>query len=232
MSDSRERLPDGERAGLYVLGVLDAAEMVEVRRAAMQDDRLADDIAAWEARLVPLAALAGEETPPPELWDVLMARLEDSQVVPIRPRPAPRALAYWRAAAIGAMAVAASLAGVVVWKSVQPRPRLAMIMPMQQTLGGWLIELEPGGGLRAIAQGSVRHAADRDFELWALAENAAKPVPLGLLPAGSASAELPAGALPKTKFKLLVSLEPKGGSPTSLPTGPVMFAGDVIEPKI
>jgi anti-sigma-K factor RskA len=29
---------------------------------------------------------------------------------------------------------------------------------------------------------------------------------------------------------LLVSLEPKGGSPTGLPTGPVMFAGDVVTP--
>jgi anti-sigma-K factor RskA len=231
MSDSRERLPDDDRAGLYVLGVLDAGEMVEVRRAAMQDDRLAEEITAWETRLAPLAALAGTATPPPELWDTLVARLDDIQVVPIRPRATPHALAYWRTAALGAMAVAASLAGALVWRSVEPQPRLAMIMPMQQSLGGWLIELEPGGGLRAIAQGSVHHAADRDFELWALAENAAKPVPLGLLPAGGASAELRPGALPKTKFKLLVSLEPKGGSPTSLPTGPVMFAGEVIEPK-
>jgi anti-sigma-K factor RskA len=231
MSDSRERPSDDDRAGLYVLGVLDAAEMTELRRAAMQDDRLADAIVAWETRLAPLAALAGEATPPPELWDTLVARLDDIQVVPIRPRSVPGVRAYWRTAAIGAMAVAASLAGALVWKFVQPLPRMAMIMPMQQNLGGWLIELEPGGGLRAIAQGSVHHAADRDFELWALAENATKPVPLGLLPAGTASAELPPGALPKTKFKLLVSLEPKGGSPTSLPTGPVMYAGDVIEPK-
>jgi anti-sigma-K factor RskA len=229
MSDSRERPGDDDRAGLYVLGVLDAAEMTEVRRAAMADDRLAAEIAAWEARLAPLAALAGEETPPPEVWDTLVARLDDIQVVPIRPPPAPHTPAYWRTAALGAMAVAASLAGALVWKFVQPPPRLAMIMPLQQSLGGWLIELNANGGLRAIAQGSVHHAADRDFELWALAENATKPVPLGLLPAGDAAAELPPGALPKTKFKLLVSLEPKGGSPTSLPTGPVMFEGDVIE---
>jgi hypothetical protein len=161
MSDSRERPGDDDRAGLYVLGVLDAAEMTEVRRAAMADDRLAAEIAAWEARLAPLAALAGEETPPPEVWDTLVARLDDIQVVPIRPPPAPHTPAYWRTAALGAMAVAASLAGALVWKFVQPPPRLAMIMPLQQSLGGWLIELNANGGLRAIAQGSVHHAGGK-----------------------------------------------------------------------
>jgi anti-sigma-K factor RskA len=132
------------------------------------------------------------------------------------------------------MAVAAGLAGLLVWRiqtPVQPAaPRLAMILPLQQTQGGWLVDVQPDGRITAVAQGNVSHAADRDFELWALADHATRPVPLGLLPVGAGRADLRPGNLPAQNFKLLVSLEPKGGSPTGLPTGPVMFGGDVIRP--
>jgi anti-sigma-K factor RskA len=237
-----------DRAGLYVLGVLDAEEMHAVRRDAAQDSALATAIDAWERRLTPLTALAGETTPPPELWDVVTARLDGAlpATAPPEPRrqpggrdprrrPGARAAAAWRATALGAMAVAAGLAGLLVWRLQAPplqppAPRLAMILPLQQTQGGWLVEVQPDGGIRAVAQGNVGHAADRDFELWALADHATRPVPLGLLPVGAGSADLHPGKLPTQNFKLLVSLEPKGGSPTGLPTGPVMFGGDVIRP--
>jgi anti-sigma-K factor RskA len=48
-----------------------------------------------------------------------------------------------------------------------------------------------------------------------------------LLPV-NASAVIKADRLPTKKYQLLVSLEPKGGSPTGLPTGPVMYAGEVV----
>lgn len=76
----------------------------------------------------------------------------------------------------------------------------------------------------------MRHAVGQDFELWALADRATKPVPLGLLPTATASADLRPASLPAQRFKLLVSLEPKGGSPTGLPTGPVQFAGEPVGP--
>jgi anti-sigma-K factor RskA len=240
-----------DRAGLYVLGVLDAAEMQEVRRDAVRDSALSAAIEAWERRLTPLTALAGETTPPSELWDAVTASLDGALPGAAAPQPrrqpggrdarrgpGARAVAAWRATALGAMAVAAGLAGLLVWRieaPVQPAaprltPRFAMILPLQQTPGGWLVEVQPDGRIRAVAQGNVSHAADRDFELWALADHATRPVPLGLLPVGAGSADLPPGNLPKQNFKLLVSLEPKGGSPTGLPTGPVMFGGDVNRP--
>jgi anti-sigma-K factor RskA len=243
MSDS---LPE-ERAGLYVLGVLDAADMAAVRRDAAQDAALAADIDYWERRLTPLALLAGERPPPASVWEAIAARLDGalpSTGAPLPRRgqpegrrdPRARALAAWRGTALGAMALAAGLAGFVVWRTqVQPPPsqaaRVAMVLPLQQTPGGWLIELGPNGQIHAVAQGNVNHATDRDFELWALAANAKAPVPLGLLPVAAGSAELHPSNLPAEKFKLLVSLEPKGGSPTGLPTGPVMFGGDVVEPS-
>ena len=37
------------------------------------------------------------------------------------------------------------------------------------------------------------------------------------------------GDMPREATQLLVSLEPLGGSPTGLPTGPVLFAGTLTK---
>ena len=70
-------------------------------------------------------------------------------------------------------------------------------------------------------------AADKVFELWMLADNQ-PPVSMGLLSA-SEDRTLTLSAkqvqeLQKAKG-LAVSLEPTGGSPTGLPTGPVLYQG-------
>jgi len=56
------------------------------------------------------------------------------------------------------------------------------------------------------------------------------PRPLGLVPAsGVVQIALPvdAGTALQNISALAVSLEPRGGSPTGLPTGPVLYSGPV-----
>jgi anti-sigma-K factor RskA len=230
-----------DRAGLYVLGALNAEEMRAVRTDADREPALAADIVAWERRLTPLVVLLPPVTPPESVWEQLEARLDrlasPGQAMgeiyrpPFRQRSKRRdqsqAMGYWRAAAIGAMAIAASLAGVLVTRRVPAPATVAMVMPAKPGLGGWLITMQPNGEIHAVAQGALSHTLNQDFELWALADGAARPVPLGLLSV-TAGSTLKTAGLPHQKFKLLVSLEPKGGSPTGLPTGPVMFASDVV----
>jgi anti-sigma-K factor RskA len=84
------------------------------------------------------------------------------------------------------------------------------------------------------AAGTVRLVAlsgeavpDKDFELWAI-EGSAAPVSMGVIPIDTASsialsAGLRAGLGAGTV--LAVSLEPKGGSPTGQPTGPIVAQG-------
>jgi anti-sigma-K factor RskA len=234
-------LPE-DQAGLYVLGALSAEEMRAVRGAAGRDPALAAEIAAWERRLAPLARLVPEAAPPPTLWPQLEARLSrvaagtgapaDSVKVlkmrrPARGSPSQRPVVFWRAAAAGAMALAASLAVVLVTRG-PPRPaQLAMVLPHRPGEGGWLVEVNDRGELHVQASGALSRAADRDYELWALAEGADRPLPLGLMPLSNTTV-IKANKLPSRKYQLLVSLEPKGGSPTGLPTGPVMYAGDVV----
>ena len=62
---------------------------------------------------------------------------------------------------------------------------------------------------------------DKDLELWALPKGETKPHSLGVFP--PSGRQLTAELAPDTQ--LLVSLEPKGGSPTGQPTGPVLYGG-------
>jgi anti-sigma-K factor RskA len=125
------------------------------------------------------------------------------------------------------MALAASLAIIMLSRSPPPAPALAMIMPARPGLGGWLVSVKPDGEIHAVAQGALSHTLTQDFELWALADGATTPIPLGLLPQTSSTVLRPRD-LPKHQFTLLVSLEPKGGSPTGLPTGPVLFSSQPV----
>jgi anti-sigma-K factor RskA len=215
-----------DRAALYVLGVLDLEEMRAIRADATQNPTLAAEITAWEQRLLPLAALAGDIPPPETLWiDVAnrVAALPPPTAITMAP-PQPRRGTpprVWRATALAAMAAAAGLAALLITNPFAPKPPVfAMVLPAANTAGAFLVELRPDGTLHAAAQGAT-HAADRDFELWAMPEGATKPLKLGVLPLPAADLR---PQLPTGHYKLLVSLEPKGGSPTDLPTGPVVFA--------
>jgi anti-sigma-K factor RskA len=84
-----------------------------------------------------------------------------------------------------------------------------------------LVTAEPNGVLRIRPDGTIVVPADHDLELWALGAGETRPHSLGVLPASGTRlvAALPSGT------QLLVSLEPRGGSPTRQPTGPVLYGG-------
>lgn len=63
-----------ERAAEYALGLLSAEEREALVRAAAADPKLADEIAAWNLRLSPLATV-GDVEPPPELFARIQAAI-------------------------------------------------------------------------------------------------------------------------------------------------------------
>jgi len=69
--------------------------------------------------------------------------------------------------------------------------------------------------------------AQQSLELWAIPADG-KPVSLGVIPAGGKGKVVLSDAqkaLIGKPIALAVSLEPKGGSPTGQPTGPVLYQG-------
>lgn len=209
-------------AGEYVLGTLEARLAAEVAAALARDPALAAEVAAWEARLAPLLALAEPEAPPPGLWDRIEAAVHPVPA-PARPRP-PRASWLWRGWALGATAVAAGLAGVLVLRPAEP-PRLMTVLLTQRDQPAWVVEAERGGGLRLAALNPRPIDAGRVMQLWALPPGAAAPTSLGLIPSEGRLTVTAAGITPQPGMLIEISLEPPGGSTTGRPTGPVLFIG-------
>jgi anti-sigma-K factor RskA len=211
-------------AGEYVLGVLSEHERRQVAARAAGDTVLATRITEWERLLAPLAYLVAPVEPPAELWPRLERSL-GAAVIPIGSKM-QRELRMWRNATAVALALAASMAVIAVLpRTVQP-VSVAALAPLNGAAPAFVVRVLPGGGLNIASVAAANVPSGRDLELWALPAGAARPVSLGVLPAGGAT--VAASALTAPGGKLLVSLEPKGGSPTGQPTGPVLYGGTII----
>ncbi len=237
-------------AAEYVLGVLDLAEMRSVRVLARQDPVLAAAIVDWEVRLAPLALAVAPQAPPAALWGRIEQRIaavpeeppvpaaaEDPMppppapaATPVVPWPAPpspprpRAVRVWQAATAAALALAAVFAGIAFLPGVAPGgARLAAIAPIGAPQAAFLASAQPDGSMVLAALAPAEVPAGRDLELWILPPGAKTVAPLGVLPITGRMLTLP--ARPPTGTQLLISLEPRGGSPTGQPTGPVLYAG-------
>jgi anti-sigma-K factor RskA len=76
---------------------------------------------------------------------------------------------------------------------------------------------------------------NKALEVWSVPPDGGAPKSLGLFPSGKSGTTAVLvltpdiiKALSSPKAALAVSLEPKGGSTTGLPTGPVLFSGNVV----
>ena len=121
-------------AGEYVLGTLDARAAAAVRAAAQEDAALRAEMEAWEDRLTPLASAIPQEAPPPDLWARIEADLQ-ATTTPVATAALHqasalahdaaaglrRAVALWRAWALGASAAAAALAGIALVQTDRTR---------------------------------------------------------------------------------------------------------------
>ena len=221
-------------AGEYVLGTLPRDEAARVALEAADDPLLAGAIANWERQLLPLAALAPPADPPADLWPRIEASAYgDGSVGVLRPRRRPQGAAgvgLWRGVAAAGFLLAAGMAGIAILSRqpvTGPLPmQVAALSPIGARPAAFVIEAQPDGALSVRPVSPETVPAGRDLELWSLPAGAKAPHPLGVLPA--AGLRLAAGAIPAGRVQILVSLEPKGGSPTGLPTGPVLYGGALV----
>ena len=206
-------------AAEFVLGALEGEERREAERLLAADAAFARSVAAWQQRLTPLAAHAAPAAPPADLWQRIEQDIDPpaaaSSVVPFR-----RRIRFWRATTVGALAIAASLAAFIVLR--QPdQTRIAVLSPITGGAPVLVATAERGDGFDLRPTASISVPTDKDLELWALPQGETRPRSLGVLPPSGRQIVAPL----TSGTQLLVSLEPKGGSPTGQPTGPVLYGG-------
>ena len=212
-------------AGEYVLGLLDAPAADEVAAALAINAELRRAVAFWEERFHPLSSLAASPEPPPDTWQAIEARIRANTTKPVA-KSFWNNLALWRWSTAGFATAAAALA---LWIAVTPAPRpslVAILHPPQQDQASWIATAGRSGlVLRAVTRATP--PSDRAFELWAIAPGATQPRSLGVI---SPNGELKLSRLPadlRDGATLAISIEPIGGSPTQLPSGPVVYIGSV-----
>lgn len=220
----------------FVLGLLDSAEHQRVGRLIEADPALRAERQFWETRFAALDHNFEDVAVPPHIIKAIEARAFGNAAKPRSLSNLWDNLLVWRGLAAGAMAVAVVAVGFNI---AGPGPSSPAALATQLVAA---LELE-GSSVKFVAlydsaTGSVRLTAlsgeavpDRDFELWAI-QGGHNPVSMGVIPVQARSQVTLGPDVLKgwgAGSVLAITLEPKGGSPTGNPTGPVVAKGAVTQ---
>jgi anti-sigma-K factor RskA len=216
-------------AAEYVLGTMPSRARRRFDRLIAGDPVLARMVGGWADRLAPLDEATPAEAPPARVWRAIEARIAVAGAAPATPDPWFRSLVFWRGLAIAASLAAAVLVlYVAVFAGRAPMPAVVAVLAGHGGEPGWVALTGPRPDEVSFAAVAPQpEAKPHAFELWGIAGG--PPRALGLLPQQSGErVALRAARLPAPGGVLAVSLEPAGGSPTGLPTGPVLYQGKVL----
>lgn len=229
---------DDLRLAEYALGVLDADERKRVEAQVAADAESAQKLAVWHAHLSPMLAEIAEDAPPEYVW----ARIRDSlghtapSVTDAKSKLTSGiwdSLLLWRWFSVGGLATTMILAVLLVVMqpvAVDLQPTDGMLSTALQLESGQTVytaTLDASRRNLVVVPAAEIQLEGRQAQLWLIAGDR-PPQSLGLLPADKAvRLEVPEGLrlLADANSVFAISLEPPGGSPTGLPTGPVVAQG-------
>ena len=229
------RYDDGELQDLlaadFVLGTMTGG--ARRRFLALEAERpdLAHCRQRWEQHFAPWSEGLAPVDVPVRVWKRLSADI----VSPARPAAEGwlDRLGLWRG--LTAAFAVATLALVALFTLQPPAPdpdAYVAVIGESATQPKWLVRVDaPARTLRVTAVGELQLAADKTYQLWMLPGGDANPVSLGLLPlSDELTANLSAlkASILRKAGALAVSIEPAGGSPIDVPTGPVVFSAALI----
>lgn len=228
---------DAELAADFALGQLDGAALADAEHMVRDDPAFRAEVGRLTTLLAPMLDEVEPREPPAGLFDSIAGRLghraaNDDEALRSR-------LRRWQWIGGGASALAAALALVLVTAQPPapiappptvsvPAPRPPMIATIASDGPGMMIAVWNGGerSLTLAAASPMPDAPGRAHELWLIPADG-KPRSMGVMPKGDMHATVPEpmAAQFAEGATLAISVEPMGGSPTGLPTGPVIASG-------
>jgi anti-sigma-K factor RskA len=214
-ADLTPKEADDALAAEYVLGVLSLSERAEAEARIKRDPAFAALVTAWETRMAGLNDGFAEAPAPKNLLPQIEARLFPKPAAPARQG---FGLFGWLSGALAA----AMLVGLTLATLAPPRPGLVATLATADNRLAYRVT-QFGDTLQVTRVAGVPAVAGQVHQLWVIAPNAS-PVSLGLLEDRPLTITYPA---PPPGFVFAVSVEPAGGSPTGLPTGPVILTAEV-----
>jgi anti-sigma-K factor RskA len=176
-------------------------------------------VAFWEERLTGLTDAVAPVSPPQATW------LRIETVIGAAPRPPSvwQSLSFWRGFAIASATLAAASIAALAYIGLVSGVRVPLMATLSGSVGqpNFVASVTATGSTLVIVPAALLTNDPRSYELWL-------PRSLGLIQPGQPiRLDIPSDLAGRVtpEATLAVSLEPTGGSPTGLPTGPVIAAG-------
>ena len=209
-------------AAEYVVGTLRGRARRRFEAIARRDRDAGEILAQWESQLTPLAERMQPVEPPARVWSGIEAR--------IGTRAEAGELGFWRSLGMIASGLAAVLVIAVLWLAParDADADFVAVLTAADAVPRMVVSMHSGSELRVRVVNSWKGTEGKSLELWAVPKNGA-PRSLGLV-ANESDTRL---RLAASDARLLyanafaVSLEPRGGSTTGQPTGPVLCSGAI-----
>lgn len=232
-------------AGEYVLGTLDARERETFAERMKRDDATRRAVIAWDARLAGLCGRVDAITPPPDVWSRIersLAGAGGATMHPFKVIPGGghgpdasvirRSRNRWRAGALLSGAVAAALLVALAgqaWRGLATAPDSSTYVAAVNRGGdkpALIVRVDLKTGKVMVRPVAATAPEGKSLELWYIGSDKT-PRSMGLVDKDMSKLQLSGTVAENATFA--VSVEPPGGSKTGGPTGPVVYAGQLVK---
>lgn len=224
---SPERDADVAAAEL-ALGLIEGEERAAALRRVLAEPGFAREVERWRRHFASLFVIIPDQAPAEDLGERIVARLDG--------RAQTRA-GMWKPFAYASSLAAAGLLGVLIVRPdpaappppvtiERPAPLVAAVMVDGKDQP--MVAVYDAAQAKVRVKGSMDIPSGRSVQLWAIVEGDPTPHPLGVFKRageGVMMADAPSQTPMTAGTTLAISVEPLGGSPTGLPTGPVIGSG-------
>jgi anti-sigma-K factor RskA len=219
-------------AAEYVLGSLYGAARRRFTALLTHEPGLRQELEYWQRRLNPLAEALPLQRPRRRVWKNIQRRIQGGTVRRGWLSPLWNSLALWRGLATGSMAalLLSVLAALQLNQDYQAAIHYVAVLKNEQAQPMLIATMDAGNMFTIDMLGPDNTGPDEVMEIWCLPRAGGKPVSMGLLKGQRFRMPLSREKLQQleTAGEIAISIEPAGGSPTGLPTGPVMYRGETI----
>nr|WP_314577603.1 anti-sigma factor [uncultured Pseudomonas sp.] len=206
----------------YAIGLMPTTARRRFENLLIDDPNLRAEVAQWQESLVGLTISLAPQPVPERVWQQIVARIEPQRLHVPEKRP------FWswmRIAAVACTLLVAVIIGVI-YNRDKPDFNATLVASNQQpalTVQAFdrYLKIDP------VAVASVQ--TGRSLELWAIPADGV-PVSLGVIPDnGKGRVDLSDSQrkLLGSQTTMAITLEPKGGSPSGKPTGPILYKGQL-----
>ncbi|MBW8636727.1 anti-sigma factor [Hoeflea sp. WL0058] len=224
-----------------VVGLASEEDCARIEKMAERDAEIAARLDSARMRYMALDETADELELPAQMWERVASDIATKQVSTedkppeiVDLTPAIRNRNRWRLMAIGSMAATIMLAVVLGWTlNARLEPTVIAVLLDAQGQPVALVEGARNNKTLVTLLEAARVPDNQVMQVWTKPDSDGPPVSLGLLPS-ERSGVLEVEGLPSPAADQLyeITFEPYGGSPTNLPTGPILGKGFAKTPVL